>query len=66
MESDLSSSPNDGSDALSSDEVQRRAKLRALLDGTELDPSQTSDDVAPVASRDSELRAEVPPHHVER
>ena len=43
-----------------------KARLRALLDGTQLTPEQTSDDIAPpenVASRDSELKADVPPHH---
>ena len=44
---------------------ESRAKLRALLDGVELAPSQTSDDIAPKVNRDSELLADVPPHHVE-
>jgi hypothetical protein len=39
------------------------AKLRALLDGIELTPEQTSDDVAPPANRDRELLEDVPPHH---
>ena len=38
-------------------------KLRALLDGVELTPEQTSDDVAPKSSRDRELIEDVPPHH---
>ena len=40
-----------------------QAKLRALLDGVELAPSQTSDDIAPKVNRDSELLRDVPPHH---
>lgn len=43
-----------------------KARLRALLDGTQLTPEQTSDDIAPPEnreSRDSQLRADVPPHH---
>ena len=40
-----------------------RAKLRALLDGVELAPSQTSDDIAPKVNRDSEILRDVPPHH---
>ena len=40
-----------------------KAKLRALLDGVELAPSQTSDDIAPKVNRDSELLRDVPPHH---
>ena len=39
------------------------AKLRALLDGIELTPEQTSDDVAPPSNRDRELLEDVPPHH---
>jgi hypothetical protein len=39
------------------------AKLRALLDGIELTPEQTTDDVAPPANRDRELLEDVPPHH---
>jgi hypothetical protein len=45
--------------------AQSQAKLRALLDGVELAPSQTSDDIAPKVNRDSELLSDVPPHHVE-
>ena len=43
--------------------AQSSAKLRALLDGVELTPEQTSDDVAPQANRDRELLEDVPPHH---
>jgi len=39
------------------------AKLRALLEGIELTPEQTSDDVAPPSNRDRELLEDVPPHH---
>ena len=46
--------------------LESKAKLRALLDGVELAPSQTSDDIAPKINRDSELLGDVPPHHVER
>jgi hypothetical protein len=50
------------------DEEKRRKyeRLRAALDGVELDPSQTSDDKpepAPQTSRDSEFLRDVPPHH---
>jgi len=38
-------------------------KLRALLDGVELTPEQTSDDISPKTSRDRELIEDVPPHH---
>ena len=43
--------------------AQSQAKLRALLDGVELAPSQTSDDIAPKVNRDSEILRDVPPHH---
>lgn len=43
--------------------AQSRARLRALLDGVELAPSQTSDDIAPKVNRDSEILRDVPPHH---
>lgn len=46
--------------------LESKARLRALLDGVELAPSQTSDDIAPKVNRDSELLGDVPPHHVER
>lgn len=38
-------------------------KLRALLDGVDLAPEQTSDDIAPKSNRDRELLEDVPPHH---
>ncbi len=50
------------------DEEKRRkfARLRAALDGVELDPSQTSDDkpeVTPQSNRDADMLRDVPPHH---
>lgn len=39
------------------------ARLRALLDGAELTPEQTRDDIAPPSNRDRELLEDVPPHH---
>ncbi len=39
------------------------ARLRALLDGVELTPEQTRDDIAPPTNRDRELLEDVPPHH---
>jgi hypothetical protein len=42
---------------------QSAARLRALLDGVELLPEQTSDDVAPPTNRDREMLEDVPPHH---
>lgn len=42
----------------------KNAKLKALLDGLELTPEQTRDDIAPPSSsRDSEILRDVPPHH---
>ena len=35
----------------------------SLLDGVELTPEQTSDDIAPPSNRDRELLEDVPPHH---
>ena len=46
--------------------VRKRKRLRALLDGVDLDPTQTADDVAPQDNRDAELMNDVPPHHVDR
>lgn len=52
-------SPND-----SQKQKQESAqKLRALLDGVDLAPEQTSDDIAPKSNRDRELLEDVPPHH---
>ena len=39
------------------------AKLRALLDGLELTPEQTKDDIVKSSNRDSEILRDVPPHH---
>jgi hypothetical protein len=50
-------------DAAAEASAQSQAKLRALLDGVELAPSQTSDDIAPKVNRDSEILRDVPPHH---
>lgn len=41
----------------------KNEKLRALLDGLELTPEQTKDDIAPSTNRDSEILRDVPPHH---
>jgi hypothetical protein len=57
----VESDPKDEQTAATSAESQ--ARLRALLDGVELAPSQTSDDIAPKVNRDSELLRDVPPHH---
>jgi hypothetical protein len=43
--------------------TQSSARLREILDGVELTPEQTSDDVAPASNRDRELLEDVPPHH---
>ena len=58
----MSSMPNDPDENVDA-KSQSSAKLRALLDGVELTPEQTSDDVAPPANRDRELLEDVPPHH---
>ena len=58
--------PSDAQVDADAREAAAKAKLRALLGGTQLTPEQTSDDIAPpenVKSRDSELKADVPPHH---
>lgn len=54
---DSSSKPASDNDA--------HSKLRAALAKTDLTPEQTQDDVAPAVTRDSELLADVPPHHIE-
>ena len=52
------------SDSEKQKQKQESAKrLRALLDGVDLAPEQTSDDIAPKTSRDRELLEDVPPHH---
>jgi hypothetical protein len=58
----MSSTPNNP-DETADAKSQSSAKLRALLDGVELTPEQTSDDVAPPTNRDRELLEDVPPHH---
>jgi hypothetical protein len=58
----MSSTPNNPEES-SDAKAQSSAKLRALLDGVELTPEQTSDDVAPPTNRDRELLEDVPPHH---
>jgi len=40
-----------------------KTKLRKVLADLALTPEQTSDDLTPTISRDSELLEEVPPHH---
>jgi hypothetical protein len=64
----MSSTPDnpdgaDNSDSAVDSKTQSAARLRALLDGVELTPEQTSDDVAPPSNRDRELLEDVPPHH---
>jgi hypothetical protein len=58
----MSSAPNNP-DETADAKAQSSAKLRALLDGVELTPEQTSDDVIPPINRDRELLEDVPPHH---
>ncbi len=58
----MSSAPNNPDENLDA-QIQSSAKLRALLDGVELTPEQTRDDVAPPTNRDRELLEDVPPHH---
>jgi hypothetical protein len=58
----MSSTPNKPEETVDA-KAQSSAKLRALLDGVELTPEQTSDDVAPPSNRDRELLEDVPPHH---
>ena len=57
-----SSSENPKSNSAES-QAQSAATLRALLDGVELTPEQTSDDIAPTTNRDKELLEDVPPQH---
>ncbi|NBO25486.1 MAG: hypothetical protein EBU89_00515 [Actinobacteria bacterium] len=57
------SSTQNNPDETSDTKTQSSAVLRALLDGVELTPEQTSDDVAPPSNRDRELLEDVPPHH---
>lgn len=58
----MSSTPNNPNETADA-KAQSSAKLRVLLDGIELTPEQTSDDVAPPSNRDRELLEDVPPHH---
>lgn len=54
------------SENISKASAEAKARLRALLDGSPLTPEQTSDDIAPpenTETRDSQLKADVPPHH---
>jgi hypothetical protein len=53
-------SSEDTADALKS----KNQKLRALLDGLDLTPEQTKDDISKPSNRDSEILRDVPPHHV--
>ncbi len=54
---------NDDQEDLVAREKIRNLKLRALLDGLDLTPEQTKDDIAKSSNRDSEIIADVPPHH---
>jgi hypothetical protein len=58
----MSSAPSQPDESKDS-KAQSSAKLRALLDGVELTPEQTSDDIALPSNRDHELLEDVPPHH---
>jgi hypothetical protein len=58
----MTNSPNSPDETVAA-KAESSAKLRALLDGVELTPEQTSDDVAPPSNRDRELLEDVPPHH---
>lgn len=68
----MTEQPRDATDSAES----RRARLRALLDGVDLDPAQTADDIAlrnghevnresVEQGNDAQLARDVPPHHVE-
>lgn len=58
-EGEATSSENTG------DELKtKNQKLRALLDGLDLTPEQTKDDISKPSNRDSEILRDVPPHHV--
>ncbi len=52
-------SSEDTVDALKS----KNHKLRALLDGLDLTPEQTKEDISKPSNRDSEILRDVPPHH---
>jgi hypothetical protein len=52
-------SSEDTADVLKS----KNQKLRALLDGLDLTPEQTKDDISKPSNRDSEIFRDVPPHH---
>lgn len=59
------STPDESAEHLRSE--QAKARLRAALDGVELDPDETADDKAiRWATLDEQLKQDVPPHHVER
>ena len=58
----MNHNPGD-SDQTNKDDLARNQKLRALLDGLDLTPAQTTDDQAKPVSRDSEILRDVPPHH---
>lgn len=57
----------DGEEANSEDNADaikaKNQKLRALLDGLDLTPEQTKDDISKSSNRDSEILRDVPPHH---
>ena len=60
----MNQNPNDGDQKdLDTKDKVRNLKLRALLDGLDLTPEQTKDDLAKPSNRDSEIIADVPPHH---
>ncbi len=60
----MNHNPNDDDrEDLVAKEKIRNLKLRALLDGLDLTPEQTKDDIAKSGNRDSEIIADVPPHH---
>ena len=60
----MNHNPNDDDqEDLVAKEKTSNLKLRALLDGLDLTPEQTKDDIAKSSNRDSEIIADVPPHH---
>jgi hypothetical protein len=62
----MATTPENSAETPADSEKQKQEsakRLRALLDGVDLAPEQTSDDIAPKTSRDRELLEDVPPHH---
>lgn len=57
------SDANNNASGESNSKKSKNEKLRALLDGLELTPEQTKDDVVAPSNRDREILRDVPPHH---